>query len=396
MNRLLGYAMVWVAVNGAITFGAGEGMSDRLGALGVALPAWAYIGFRIRQEIRGIKEDDRQVRARRRRGKHMMLDELVDAVAQLVVPGARRLECREDGHGPGHVCLAQSEELSLADLVEALSSRYGSSRNLAMGGYTDPTVDATTGRPLLVPFGADVVDMRAWAQGSSWIGAGTVRTGDDARRVVLVAERAVPAVELLPADASWVERVVAVTGWAGEARTVDWDAVEGRLGTRLPSDYKQLAEIFPDGAFDGYLKLYGADCRFPGEEFAEHTAYLFAYASCEDRECSVRHDIHPALGRVLQWGASLEAERFYWLAEGDDPDRWAVLATDGGSDYDAWTRFPGTAAEFVFRMLTERSHPFSTARYFDTHWFERHENNASYESHEDPDSGTAGDHHGAE
>jgi hypothetical protein len=92
----------------------------------------------------------------------------------------------------------------------------------------------------------------------------------------------------------------------------------------------------------------------------------------------------------------LEAERFYWLAEGDDPDRWAVLATDGGSDYDAWTRFPGSAAEFVFRMLTERSHPFSTARYFDTHWFERYENNATYESHEDPDSGTAGDHHGAE
>ena len=48
-------------------------------------------------------------------------------------------------------------------MVDGISGRYGASRNLAMGGYADPTVDATTGLPLLAPFGADLVDMRAWA-----------------------------------------------------------------------------------------------------------------------------------------------------------------------------------------------------------------------------------------
>lgn len=371
MNRLLGYAMCWVAVLGSITLGAGEGLGDRLAALVAALPAWGYIGFRIRREIRVIKEDSRQAQARRRRGKFMELDELVDAVTRLVGSGGQRFECCEDGHGAGHVCLAQSEELTLADLVDGISSRYGASRNLAMGGYADPTVDAATGLPLLTPFGADLVDMRAWAYADSWIGAGTVRVGDDTRRVVLVAERAVPVVAGLPADASWVERVVAVTGWSGKARTTDWAAVEERLGTRLPTDFKQLAETFGYGAFDGFLSLYVPGSDVPGMDFVEHAEYLAGFAARSGTSLWEPYGIHPAPGGLLEWGSSEQADQFYWLTEGDDPDRWPVLASEDIPD--TWTRFDGTAAEFVFRMLTERSHPHSVARYYDTHWFQSYE-----------------------
>jgi len=301
----------------------------------------------------------------------MELDELVDAVTRLVGGGGQRFACCEDGHGTGHVCLVQSEELALADLVEGISSRYGSSRNLAMGGHVDPTVNATTGLPLLKPFGAELVDMRAWAYADSWIGAGTVRVGDDARRVVLVAERVVPAVEGLPADASWVERVVAVTGWAGEARTTDWAAVEKRLGTRLPSDYKQLAEIFRNGAFDGFLSLYAPEDGVPGMDFAEHAEYLARFSTRNGTGLWEPYDIYPAPGGLLQWGTSEQADQYYWLTEGDDPERWPVLASEDIPD--TWSRFDGSAAEFVFRMLTERSHPHSIARYHDTHWFQSYE-----------------------
>ncbi|PWI08116.1 hypothetical protein DIZ27_24675 [Streptomyces sp. NWU339] len=190
MNRLLGFAMVWAAVYGSITFGSGESGEDRLMSLVAALPAWGYIGFRVMREIRGIKEDGRLARMRREEQKSMGRDELLDAVTRLVARGPQSLECRVAGHGAGHLCLAVSREVALADLVEGISGRYGSSRNLAMGGYADPTADATTGLPLLTPFGKHVVDMRAWAYGSWWIGAGTVDGDDGARRVVLVAERA--------------------------------------------------------------------------------------------------------------------------------------------------------------------------------------------------------------
>ena len=44
MNRLLGYAMCWVAVLGWIALGGGVGLGDRLAALVAALPAWGYVG----------------------------------------------------------------------------------------------------------------------------------------------------------------------------------------------------------------------------------------------------------------------------------------------------------------------------------------------------------------
>ncbi|MBL3669857.1 hypothetical protein JL475_28510 [Streptomyces sp. M2CJ-2] len=159
-------------------------------SLVAALPAWGYIGFRVKREIRGIKEDNRAARMRGEERKRIGRDELLDAVTPLVARGPQPLECGVAGHGAGHLCLAVSGKVTLADLVEEISRRYGPSRNLAMGGHADPTVDATAGLPLLTPFGNHVVDMRAWAYGSWWIGAGTVDGDDGARRVVLVAERA--------------------------------------------------------------------------------------------------------------------------------------------------------------------------------------------------------------
>ncbi|GGI94639.1 SMI1/KNR4 family protein [Streptomyces brasiliensis] len=234
-------------------------------------------------------------------------------------------------------------------------------------------MDATTGLPLLTPFGGYVVYMRAWAHRSWRIGAGTVETGDGVRRVVLVAERPEPVVEGLPADASWVDRVVAVTGWdaGGRTRTIDWAAVEERLGTPLPGDYKRLAEIFGEGVFGGFLSLYVPGPVVPGMDFADHADGPAQSASREGVDLWPPYDMHPAPGGLLQWGGSEQEGQFCWLTEGDDPDAWPVLSCDAVPG--SWHRFDGSAAEFVFRLLTERGHPFSTARYFDAHWFESHE-----------------------
>ncbi|MCX4586548.1 hypothetical protein [Streptomyces sp. NBC_01481] len=70
-------------------------------------------------------------------------------------------------------------------------------------------------------------------------------------------------------------------------------------------------------------------------------------------------------------GSSEQADQFFLLTEGDDPDHWPIFAT--ADIPDSWRRLGGSTAEVVFRMLTERSHPFSTARYFDTHWFQSYE-----------------------
>ena len=147
--------------------------------------------------------------------------------------------------------------------------------------------------------------------------------------------------------------------------------MEARLGTRLPTDFKQLAEIFGYGAFDGFLTLYLPESDVLGMDLVEHAEYLAGFAARSGTSLWEPYGIHPALGGLLEWGSSEQADQFYWLTEGDDPDLWPVLASEDIPD--SWTRFDGTAAEFVFRMLTERSHPHSVARYYDTHWFQSYE-----------------------
>ncbi|MGW0751645.1 hypothetical protein [Streptomyces sp. NPDC002587] len=295
-------------------------------------------------------------------------EELLSAVHHLAWPGTGDLACDEAGHPAGHVCLPLSDENDLDSIQEALGGRYGQPRNLAVGGYADPTVSTRTGLPLLAPFGERIVEMRAWAHAGRWIGCGTARFDDGVRLVALVAEREVPAAE--PAEVtSWVDGVVAVTGWdTSRARTVDWEAVEARIGSALPGDYKRLAELFGHGAFDGYLQLHIPDAPYRSDDIVLHTQWLGEWAASHDSGLWEPYEVYPVPGGLLEWARSEQADQFFWLTEGPDPDRWPILVKEDIPD--SWRRFDGTTAEFVHRLLTDRQHPFSTARYFDTHWFE--------------------------
>ncbi|MFK4597692.1 hypothetical protein RKD30_004359 [Streptomyces pristinaespiralis] len=304
------------------------------------------------------------------------LDELLSVVHRVAAPGTGDLDCATPGHPEGHICLVPSEAIGLPALQEALGERYGRPRNLAMGGFPDPTVTARTGLPLLAPFGERIVEMRGWAYADRWIGCGSARAGDDVRLVVLVAERETPKADTAELT-SWVDGVVAITGWdTSRLRTYDWTAVETRLGTALPSDYKQLVEIFGNGAFDGFLALQTPDAPCASADIVRHTEWLGEWARTRGSELWRPYAVYPVPGGLLQWGSTEQAHGFYWLTEGPDPDRWPVLVTEDLPD--SWVRFDGPTAEFVHRMLTRREHPFSTARYFDTHWFE------SYESESQP------------
>ncbi|WP_328926208.1 hypothetical protein OG429_17295 [Streptomyces sp. NBC_00190] len=298
-------------------------------------------------------------------------EELLSAVHHLAWPGTGDLACDEAGHPAGHVCLPLSDENGLDSIQEALSGRYGQPRNLAMGGYADPTVSTRTGLPLLAPFGERIVEMRAWAHAGRWIGCGTARFDDGVRIVALVAEREDPAADLAEVT-SWVDGVVAVTGCdTTRARTVDWEAVEARIGTALPADYKQLAELFGYGAFDGYLQLHIPDAPYRSDDIVLHTQWLGEWAASHDSGLWEPYEVYPVPGGLLEWASSEQADQFFWLTEGADPDRWPILMKEDVPD--SWRRFDGTTAEFVHRLLTDRGHPFSTARYFDTHWFQSYE-----------------------
>ncbi|MGP8304025.1 SMI1/KNR4 family protein [Streptomyces inhibens] len=299
--------------------------------------------------------------------------ELLAAIHSLVAVDQRDLVCDQVGHGAGHACLTVDDGIDLAAFGEVLSGRFGQPCNLAADGYVDPMMTEGTRAPLLTPFGNQLVGMHSWAYADRWIGCGAVRADGDVRPVVLVAERVIPHPDGMPEDAPWVDRVVAVTGWAGERGDgVDWAAVESRLRTELPSDYKELVERFGYGAFDDYLSLLLADGP-PGSLDIVDFNEFWARSSRIDGDGSWEpYRWYPAPGGLLQWASTEQRTSFFWLTEGTDPDRWPILVTDDA--YTKWDRFDGSTAEFVYRLLTDPLHPHSTARYFDSHWYMPYEN----------------------
>ncbi|MEU6006634.1 hypothetical protein [Streptomyces sp. NPDC047453] len=237
-------------------------------------------------------------------------------------------------------------DLDSQDLTDLLGDRYGASRTLVLGGFTDPTVDESRGAALHVPFEDRAVTIRAWAYGDQWVGTGTALDGEGIERPVLVvAHREVPEpLAVAPdEDVDWVERLIRITGWTQPARRpdVDWAEVESRLGTALPSDYKRMVETFGEGAFDGYLDLN------------------------QEPWTSLRED------GLLIWAGTEDEYLYCWRVDGDDPDRWPVVVRS----FDDEDSFDCQAAEFVCRILIELRHPFTMARYFATHWFMNYREN---------------------
>ncbi|MGW2111878.1 SMI1/KNR4 family protein [Streptomyces sp. NPDC001948] len=324
--------------------------------------------------------------------------ELLAAVHDLVTHNRRDSVCGRAVHGEDHACLPADEAVDMRFLRRELTARYGMSRNLAMDGYVDPTVTERTGAPLLAPFGDQVVEMRAWKHSGWWIGCGAVRADGAVKPVVLVAGQSVrqpTGAQVGPArqptataakpvskeqpdglreEAPWVDRVVAVTGWTRERSdsAIDWASVEARLGTALPGDYKELIELFGYGDFDDYLGLLIPDGPPGSLDLVEFNEF-WARAAAEDGvEPWAPYRLHPTPGGLLQWASTEQQTSFYWLTEGSSPDRWPILVT--GDDYSEWNRFDVSTAEFVHRLLTDPHHPYSTARYFDQHWFTSYEN----------------------
>ncbi|MFJ9585866.1 SMI1/KNR4 family protein [Streptomyces acidicola] len=243
--------------------------------------------------------------------------------------------------GPGDGYMYLPSDLNPQDVTELLGNRYGAPRTLVLDGFTDPTVDESRGAALLVAFEDRAVTIRAWAYADQWIGTGTARDTEGAERPVLVvAHREVPEpLAVAPdEDVDWMERLRRITGWTQPAQRpdVDWAEVESRLGTALPSDYKRMVETFGEGAFDGFLDLNqepGTDLRGDG---------------------------------LLIWAGTEHEDLYCWKADGDAPDLWPVVVRSfDGED----VPFDSQAAEFVCRILIDQHHPFTMARYFDTHWF---------------------------
>ncbi|GGW62193.1 hypothetical protein GCM10010503_44300 [Streptomyces lucensis JCM 4490] len=264
--------------------------------------------------------------------------------------------------GGSPVVLDAPEGTVLKELLAEVGRWAGAPRNLAMGGFTDPSLTERTGLPLVEPFGDELQEMRGWPCESHWIGCGTVGTPHGERVVAVIAHREEPAVTGFPEGSSWAERLCVLTGWEPVPRpAVDWRAAEAELGTPLPRDYKEIVDLFGTGTFDDYV-----DLLVPGARGMD--IVVWAGLGGDGTDLYEPYAAYPAPGGLLRWGSSEQELDFVWQTGAADPDDWPVLC----GEYGDWRRFDCGLGEFLVRMLTDVRYGFPTSHQR-THYFESYD-----------------------
>lgn len=111
---------------------------------------------------------------------------------------------------------------------------------------------------------------------------------------------------------------------AGEGN--DWAAIEEKLGTGLPTDYKAYIRTFGTGCLDGFIWVFNPFSANPNLNlFHRIEASLQALRQLRAQDASeVSYPLFPEAGGLLPWGATDNGDGLSWLTMGK-PDEWSIV-----------------------------------------------------------------------
>ncbi|WP_405813255.1 MULTISPECIES: SMI1/KNR4 family protein [unclassified Streptomyces] len=114
-------------------------------------------------------------------------------------------------------------------------------------------------------------------------------------------------------------------------RAHDWTRVEEELGTILPSDYKQLVDLYGGGLFDDAIWVLEPDC--PNEH---HDLVVGNHIRVEAQRGLWKGgepkpaELDEAGSRTIAWAETENGDCLYWLARpGQEPAQWTVAIKEG-------------------------------------------------------------------
>jgi SMI1-KNR4 cell-wall len=154
---------------------------------------------------------------------------------------------------------------------------------------------------------------------------------------------------------NFVAELARLVGLAPQARVaIDWATVEGELGRRLPSDYKEFGSRFGPGNFQGdYLWVAvprGIGDRVNFLNSLVQNLEILRYLRSSGRE--IPYPIYPEKGGLISWGDTIDGDVFCWNTEPDDPDHWTVVANEVRTSN--WWGFDESMTQFLHSVLTGR------------------------------------------
>ena len=129
----------------------------------------------------------------------------------------------------------------------------------------------------------------------------------------------------------------------------EWMAVENRLGTSLPDDYKAFIEVFGSGTIDSFLWVLNPFSSNPNLNL-EHQIKIQADVLEELASYgeAIPFKSFPEKDGILPFAMSDNGDVLYWQTS-DDPAQWKVVANESrGPD---WAQFDLSMTDFLAQIL---------------------------------------------
>ncbi|MFE6924018.1 hypothetical protein ACFVAV_23540 [Nocardia sp. NPDC057663] len=138
--------------------------------------------------------------------------------------------------------------------------------------------------------------------------------------------------------------------------TIDWSAVEHRLGFTPPPDYRAWANVYPQITIDGFLTVLHPAGPPSLNLFTADTELLSFERQLRDSDPGdMPYPIQPEPGGLYPWGWTANSDRLHWYPAGG---RLVVINRFGNHEW------PGTMADFLIAFLARAPlFPFFPADY---------------------------------
>jgi len=131
----------------------------------------------------------------------------------------------------------------------------------------------------------------------------------------------------------------------------EWSEVEGKLGTVLPTDYKEFISLYGSGIIGNFITIYSPFTENENmnlfiQQKLNKDAYLTLKVSYPE---DFPYDVYPTNGGILPWGRTDNGDTLNWVVNthGD----WAILVDGGSGDY---FEYNGSMTGFLHAVLSGR------------------------------------------
>jgi hypothetical protein len=146
-----------------------------------------------------------------------------------------------------------------------------------------------------------------------------------------------------------LDRVVnLVTPPTGSRHSTNWATTEREIGRSIPSDYKELFEVFGPGSFDEFVWLLHPSANANLDLVRQNRKCEVLLQALRADGAMIPYDLID--DRLLAWATTDNGDVCYWHATTGPADLWHVVVNQMGSD--EWTAFEMTATQFIWSVLS--------------------------------------------